>query len=708
MQITDVEQRLTFLDTEHRRERADLDRLRGQAQTQASALDHLSRQFSELVTDVQATQARLTELETFQDALTNLRTELMGLIEAESRRARTSVDRLQEDDSAAALRDEDLAQRVQGLRADLDRTTLDVADLRKNDTGHATALTALAKQTQAAADATVNLTRQTQALSAVDTQHSERLTSLADQVLGLFDTVKATQNRVEGLQPRIETHTTETASLYRLVQGLEERLTAAQGLTAEVRDRLDRQGEAMVEVGRALQSLRADLSATQSQLIKFPQIEQALDQAKTELTQLVREYRAQNQAELERALRERLEDRQHTSQALAALEKGLEPIPPIQERLTQHEREAARLNSLLAQLDARLGDLAREMGQRVDPIPFLDEQLQKHDLRLGLIERDVANVDRKLDAKVAPIPFLDESILAVTKRVDLVEAIQPTHVQRLDHHQGRLQFLDERDNVHADRLDQVEARLPILGRADTEIAEKVEFLEEWIQRTATRLDELQRFEDDLRRTLAEVVEAEKVRDTHREQRMAAWAEELVAYQRQMEVWQKVLRGYEEHHLGVNRLMAALQDQATQMDQQQRASLEAHRIEAEKIRREVAEWQGDVDRRWALFFKQREWDWKEQKGVNEAHAAFLARLEAWRAADVQSTTELASRLDIKDRELLMRIEDLWEMEESALQRRLADLKEWLGEVQESKAKSPKPRVPKPGEKIVGTDPRYRRP
>ncbi|MCW5853038.1 MAG: hypothetical protein KIT87_23425 [Anaerolineae bacterium] len=708
MQISDVEQRLTFLDTEHRRERADLDRLRGQAQTQASALDHLARQFAELVTDVQATQAQLAEIETFQASLTNLRTELMGLIEAEGRRARASVERLQEDDSAAALRDEDLAQRVQGLRTDLDRTTLDLADVRKNDSGQAAALTALARQAQTAVEATVSLTRQTQALGAVDAQHSERLTSLADQVQGLFDTIKATQSRVEGLHPRIETHTAETANLYRLVQGLEERLTAAHGLTTEVRDRLDRQGEAMVEVGRALQSLRGDLSATQSQLIKFPHIEQALEQAKTELTQLIRDHRAHNQAELDRALRERLEDRQQTSQALAILEKGLEPIPPIQERLTQHEREAARLNSLLAHLDARLGDLAREMGQRVDPIPFLDEQLQKHDLRLGLMERDIANVDRKLDAKVAPIPFLDESILAVTKRVDLVEAVQPTHVQRLDHHQGRLQFLDERDNVHADRLDQIEARLPGLGRADTEIAEKVEFLEEWIQRTATRLDELQRFEDDLRRTLAEVVEAEKVRDTHREQRMAGWAEELVAHQRQMEVWQKVLRGYEEHHLGVNRLMAVLQDQATQMDQQQRASLEAHRIEAEKIRREVAEWQGDVDKRWTLFFKQRDWDWKEQKGVNEAHAAFLARLETWRNADVQSTTELASRLDIKDRELLMRVEDLWEMEESALQRRLADLKEWLGEVQESKSKSPKPRVPKPGEKIVGTDPRYRRP
>ena len=57
---------------------------------------------------------------------------------------------------------------------------------------------------------------------------------------------------------------------------------------------------------------------------------------------------------------------------------------------------------------------------------------------------------------------------------------------------------------------------------------------------------------------------------------------------------------------------------------------------------------------------------------------------------------------------MRIEDLWEVEEAALQRRLSELKEWLGEVQESKAKSPKPRVPKPGEKVVGTDARYRRP
>ena len=743
MQISDVEQRLAFLDTEHRRERADLDRLRGQAQSQAHSLDALARRFVELTTEVQATQARLAEMETFQDSLTNLRAELLGLIEAEGQRTRVSLERLQGDDSAAALRDEDLGQRVQGLRVDVDRAVLDVTDLRKSDTGHqagltalgqhvqslradvdravldvtdlrksdtgqAANLTALAKQVQTATDAALSLARQTQTLGAADTQHSERLTALADQVQALFDDVQATQSRVEGLQPRIETHTTETANLYRLVQGLEERLTAAHALTTEVRDRLDRQGDAMVEVGRALQSLRADLSATQSQLIKFPQIEQALEQAKTELTQLIRDYRAQNQADLERALRERLEDRQHTSQALAVLQKGLEPIPPIQDRLAQNEREASRLNGLLAQLDARLGDLAREMGQRVDPIPFLDEQLQKHDLRLGLVEHDVATVDRKLDARVAPIPFLDQGLLAVTKRVDVVEAMQPGYTLRLDEHQGRIQFLDERDNTHVDRLDQLESRLPGFVRADTELLEKVEFLEEWIQRTATRLDEVQRFEDDLRRTLAEVVEAEKVRDTHREQRMAAWAEELVAHRKQMEVWQKVLRGYEEHHLGVNRQMVALQDQATQMDQQQRASLEAHRIEAEKIRREVSEWQGDVDKRWALFFKQRDWDWKEQKAVNEAHAQFLARLEAWRSTDVQTTTELAGRLDIKDRELLMRIEDLWEVEEAALQRRLADLKEWLGEVQESKSKTPKPRVPKPGEKVVGTDPRYRRP
>ena len=130
MQITDVEQRLSFLDTEHRRERADLDRLRSQAQSQASALDHLGQRFAELVSEVQATQARLAELETFEDSLTNLRAELVGLIEAEDQRTRVSVERLQEDHQAAALRDEDLAQRAQGLRGDLDRTTLDVADLR--------------------------------------------------------------------------------------------------------------------------------------------------------------------------------------------------------------------------------------------------------------------------------------------------------------------------------------------------------------------------------------------------------------------------------------------------------------------------------------------------------------------------------------------------------------------------------------------------
>ena len=226
MQISDVEQRLSFLDTEHRRERADLDRLRGQAQSQATTLTALSQRFAELVTEVQATQSRLADLETFQDSLTNLRTELLGLVEAESHRTRASVERLQGDDQAASLRDEDLAQRVQAVRTDLDRAVLDVADLRKNDTGHAsgvtslaqqvqemradldraaaevtdlrkndtvhaTGLTALAKQVQGATDSTLSLARQTQTLGAADGQHSERLTALADQVQTLFDDVRA-------------------------------------------------------------------------------------------------------------------------------------------------------------------------------------------------------------------------------------------------------------------------------------------------------------------------------------------------------------------------------------------------------------------------------------------------------------------------------------------------------------------------------------
>ena len=123
---------------------------------------------------------------------------------------------------------------------------------------------------------------------------------------------------------------------------------------------------------------------------------------------------------------------------------------------------------------------------------------------------------------------------------------------------------------------------------------------------------------------------------------------------------------------------------------------------------MAEWQSDVDKRWSLFFKQRDWDWAEQRRTNEAHVERLRQLETWRSADIQSTSDLADRLDSKDRELLMRIEDLWEIEETALKRRLADLKEWLNEVQDSQANSPKPRVPKPGEKILGTDERYRRP
>src|SRR3954451_1651478 len=128
MQITDVEQRLTFLDDEHRRERADIDRLRAKTTTQAAELKNLSELFAQLVDDLGATQARLSSLDTLEKSLALLRAELVELIGRQETQTRTDIERLKSEDGTVLKRTEVLEKQIQSIS---DRATTAVRQTRE-------------------------------------------------------------------------------------------------------------------------------------------------------------------------------------------------------------------------------------------------------------------------------------------------------------------------------------------------------------------------------------------------------------------------------------------------------------------------------------------------------------------------------------------------------------------------------------------------
>ncbi|MFN8497227.1 MAG: hypothetical protein U0641_05165 [Anaerolineae bacterium] len=689
-------------------DRAALDELHGRLAEQTAEVVGVSQRLSEIVGDMTRTQTRLTQLDALQKAIGQVRTDLVGLMDEQSKRLNADVAAIRSQDAAHMERVTQLADIVQTLRDDhtaAARRLDGLAPRLDAETNRVAQIADLVQGLREAQDAAK--TRLDRLAPRLDAE-TNRIAQLADLLQGVREAQETTKGRVEGVAARVDGHITETAQFSRALQEMEARVTGAENLVTDFESRVASQSAVMVELGRSIQALRTDLTATQSQLGKFPQIEEAVAQAKGELLHLVQGYRAGSQAEVQRIIEERNAERQATARALADMQAQIRAIEPLQPRVDHTEAEMARQNTLVAQLGARIDVLARDLAQKVEPIPSLGEQLEKQGTRLGVVERDVTAVDHKIDERTAVIPILDKTLTQTTTRVEKVEAVWPQHAQTLVELAARIKFWGEHSDRHADRLDLIEGELPKFARADAETAEKVDFLEDWIQRTGVRLDELQRFEDDLRRTLAEMVESEKIRDSRRDHQMAEWNVELAEHRQVLDGWRKVLRGYEEHHVGVTKQMADLDDMAKVIDQDQRAAAEAQRIEGEKLRREFGEWQRDVDKRWALFFKQRDWDWSQQKAANKSLGEEIEQLKAWRSTDVGSVTELASRLDAKDRELLMRIEDLWEIEEEGLRRSMTELKERLAEVEDSKARSPKPRAPKPGEKIIGADPRYRRP
>ncbi|MGB9881011.1 MAG: hypothetical protein ACPLRM_09640, partial [Anaerolineae bacterium] len=263
MDLNQMTQLLTWLDEEHRKDKATLMSLQSQLDVQKAQLTDQARQLQEIQAALARIEGQLPGLAQIESSLQSIRTEFAGLLakhaaEQEAREeARTRTDKVESETIARIVRQ--VQERVDALGS-FDNT---VAVLREEDSKLRSEMTRAfvqfaetAKRLEAQDQRITLLTQDIQTLR--DTLTNARLTheDLSSQILAL-------KAALEALGPRLDAKIEQLSSLIEELEKKEQADISALQAKLQTKDRL------MDELGKEMQAFKASIARWAKQMEKF-------------------------------------------------------------------------------------------------------------------------------------------------------------------------------------------------------------------------------------------------------------------------------------------------------------------------------------------------------------------------------------------------------------------------------------------------------
>lgn len=183
------------------------------------------------------------------------------------------------------------------------------------------------------------------------------------------------------------------------------------------------------EQSRRIQDLESRLASTHAQLTRFTQIEQALQQLKTEVVVLLdkqTESRLTAEREAERA---RVSDRDSLGRGIAELRKELSRIGRVEEDLVTRRAEDQRLGEMLLALRVSLNNVTKDLEERTRTLPYMVEQRAQDNKRIAQLQGENTELLKRTEAVSARLPVLEEHLQRLDRELQRIQPI-PQQLQQ--------------------------------------------------------------------------------------------------------------------------------------------------------------------------------------------------------------------------------------------------------------------------------------
>jgi len=213
---------------------------------------------------------------------------------------------------------------------------------------------------------------------------------------------------------------------------LDEELRKEKTIVTELRDTVGKQQVVITDQSQRILTLEDRLAKLQAQLLRIPEVEEALRHTRDELVLMVSALRQDQQKRDAEFLRNRMTEREQDTRAMQELQASLKRFDPLEQAMAVRQAEDRRLNDVALRQQQDLEDLAKRLPQRDESIRQLGDRIEHNVVRTGQAEAAVQQAQKVQQEQAARLLLIETTQGKAEQRIAEVPILREDLSKRLD------------------------------------------------------------------------------------------------------------------------------------------------------------------------------------------------------------------------------------------------------------------------------------
>jgi chromosome segregation ATPase len=311
----------------------------------------------------------------------------------------------------------------------------------------------------------------------------------------------------------------DTDQLSQMVTWLDEEHRRGRGEIAKLQQRIEGQATEIVEQARRIQELEGMLASTQAQLVRFSQVDQALQQLKNELVLMLQRQEEQRLADQRESERLRGAEREAAARGLSEVRKELPRFSRIEEELQQRKAEDQRLSEIVMAVRQQVNNINKDIDERTRSLPFIMEQRAQDNKRIAQLQQETVELFKRSEMVSGKLPPMEASIQRVERGVAAVQPVPDQLRNEVASFVEGQKLLDvERNRQLINWQQEFEQQRELMA----EQQKRIQGFDSHINDSQRVLQSLQGFEESIRREQHQVAELQRLAEERQRKELDAF------------------------------------------------------------------------------------------------------------------------------------------------------------------------------------------
>jgi chromosome segregation ATPase len=201
------------------------------------------------------------------------------------------------------------------------------------------------------------------------------------------------------------------------ISWLDQELRRTRAVVSELRDIVDKQQVVMADQAQHLVSLEDRLTKQHAQLLRIPDVEEALRNTRDEIVLMLSELRQEVQKRETEFWRNRQAEHEQDLRVIQEIQAQLERFEPLEQSIAVRQAEERRLNEMILRLQQAQEDTAKRIAQREEVSRQLADRIEQTVVRLGQLELAISDSQKEQPEYLSRIQLLETEMTRITQQM---------------------------------------------------------------------------------------------------------------------------------------------------------------------------------------------------------------------------------------------------------------------------------------------------